>query len=230
MKEEDWKQAEPALSHIMVLKQGDNEPVTITGGSSDLQCVGIGTDAAVFVYTPLPSYAFKLYTQEALSKKQAEIDVYQALDGSPYFPVYYGDGERYIVISNESGMTLYDCLLNGVSVPRQVIDDVESARQFVRERGLNPRDIHLKNILLQNGRGKVLDVSEYVQDGNDKRWEHLAWAYDNFYPLIEGKKVPMSVLEAVKKRYYRQDPTNGSLVDFANRMTRLFTRKKDRKL
>lgn len=225
MKEDDWKQAEKALSLINVLKQGENEPVKIEGESSDIQCIGIGTDAAVFVYMPMPSYAYKLYTTEALSKKQSEIEVYQALVGSPYFPVYYGSGDRYIVISNESGITLYDCLLSGVPVPRQVIDDVDAARQFVRERGLNPRDIHLKNILLQDGRGKVLDVSEYVQNGNDKRWEHLAWAYDNFYPLIEGKKVPLTVLEAVKKRYYRLDSTNGSLMDFANRMKRLFTRK-----
>jgi len=222
MNKEDWKQAENALSCMEVMKQGTNDPVTIEGDSNELHCIGIGTDAAVFVYEPLPNYAYKLYAAEALPKKEAEISVYRSLQGSPYFPTFYGAGERYVAISRESGMTLYDCLLYGVPVPRQVIDDVEAARSFVREKGLNPRDIHLKNVLLQNGRGKVLDVSEYIQSGNDRRWEHLLWAYDNVYPLIEGKKLPLWVLEAVKNGYYRLDPSSANLQEFAERIRKLF--------
>lgn len=225
MNNDDWKQAENALSNIQVFKNGYNELVTIEGESDDLECIGVGTDAAVFVYKPIPTYAYKLYAVEALDKKQAEINVYQALAGSPYFPVFYGAGERYLVISNEKGLTLYDCLLQGVHIPKQVIDDVEAARVYVREKGLNPRDIHLKNVLLQDGRGKVLDVSEYIQGGNDHRWEHLVWGYDRFYPLIDGKKLPVSIIEAVKKRYYRLDPSKENLMDFAAHMKRLFFRK-----
>ncbi|WP_162927771.1 hypothetical protein [Bacillus sp. Y1] len=55
---------------------------------------------------------------------------------------------------------------------------------------MNPRDIHLKNILLQNGRAKVINVSEYMNKGNDHRWEDLKKAHDEFYPLIAGKAVP----------------------------------------
>ncbi len=225
MNHEHWKQAETALACMEVFKNGENDPVTIEGESDDLRCIGIGTDAAVFVYEPLPAYAFKLYAAEAQPKKEAEIKVYQELVGSPYFPVFYGAGERYVAISHESGFTLYDCLLYGVPVPRQVIDDVEAARSFVRSKGLNPRDIHLKNVLLQEGRGKVLDVSEYIQDGNDKRWEHLVWAYDNVYPLLEGKKLPLWVLEAVKNGYYRLDPSSVNMQEFADRIGRLFFRK-----
>ena len=225
MNEERWRQAETALDCMEVFKNGENDPVTIEGESDDLQCIGVGTDAAVFVFEPMPTFAYKLYAAEALPKKQAEIEVYRVLAGSPYFPVFYGAGERYVAISRESGLTLYDCLLYGVPVPRQAIEDVEAARTFVREKGLNPRDIHLKNVLLQDGRGKVLDVSEYVKDGNDKRWEHLVWAYDNVYPLLEGKKLPLWVLEAVKNGYYRLDPANGNLQDFAERIKRLFLRK-----
>ncbi len=225
MNNEQWKQAETALSCMEVIKNGDNNPVTINGESDDLQCIGIGTDAAVFVYEPMPTYAYKLYATQALPKKDAEIEVYRALVGSPYYPVFYGAGERYVVISHERGLTLYDCLLLGVPVPRQVIDDVEEARSFVREKDLNPRDIHLKNVLLQDGRAKVLDVSEYIHDGNDKRWEHLVWAYDNVYPLIEGRKLPLWVLDTVKNGYYRLDPSIENLQQFADRISRLFFRK-----
>ncbi|KHF37681.1 hypothetical protein CM49_00201 [Paenibacillus sp. P1XP2] len=89
MMNEEWKQAEPALSRMEVLKQGDNDPVSIVGESDDLYCIGVGTDAAVFVYEPLPAYAYKLYTEPALPKKQAETEVYHKLAGIPYFPVYY---------------------------------------------------------------------------------------------------------------------------------------------
>ncbi|UHA73432.1 serine/threonine protein kinase [Paenibacillus sp. 481] len=225
MYNEQWKQAETALARMEVIKNGVNDPVTIVGEADDLRCIGIGTDAAVFVYEHMPNYAYKLYATEALPKKEAEMEVYSALVGNPYFPEFYGSGDKYVAISHESGLTLYDCLLLGVPIPRQVIDDVEVARTFVREKGLNPRDIHLKNVLLQNGRGKVLDVSEYIQPGNDKRWEHLVWAYDNVYPLIEGKKMPIWVLDAVKNGYYHLDPSNINLQEFADRISRLFFRK-----
>ena len=68
------------------------------------------------------------------TKKEAEIKVYQELVGSPYFPVFYGAGERYVAISHESGFTLYDCLLYGMPVPRQVIDDVEAKTLLVQRR------------------------------------------------------------------------------------------------
>ena len=65
MNHEHWKQAETALACMEVFKNGENDPVTIEGESDDLRRIGIGTDAAVFVYEPLPAYAFKLYVAEA---------------------------------------------------------------------------------------------------------------------------------------------------------------------
>ncbi|MBJ8193616.1 serine/threonine protein kinase, partial [Bacillus cereus] len=84
------------------------------------------------------------YSDMAIEKKDAEADVYERLRGSDFFPHYYGKGDKYIVISYESGITLLDCLLQGIPVPEQAILDVEKAREFVRSKGLNPRDIHLK--------------------------------------------------------------------------------------
>lgn len=166
---EEWKNAEKAICGIEVLANDNNEPVTVQGDTQGLHCIGIGTDAAVFLFQETPSFAFKVYTSEALTKKEIEASVYTKLHGSKYFAHYYGSGSNYLVISYEPGITLYDCLLQGKHIPKQVITDVENARDFVRTKGLNPRDIHLKNVLLQNGRGKVLDVSEYVKSGDDQR-------------------------------------------------------------
>src|SRR5690606_26217314 len=47
-----------------------------------------------------------------------------------------------LVLSYEEGKTLFDCILEGIHIPEQVIQDVEEAREYARSKGLNPRDIH----------------------------------------------------------------------------------------
>ncbi len=219
--EKDWKLAGQALKSLQVIGNDKNEPVMITGVSEKLRCVGVGTDAAVFCHVDLPGYAFKLYSDAALEKKAVEQAIYDRLKGSRYFPKCFGAGPNYLVMSYEEGITLYDCLLQGVIVPEQVIADVEDARAYVRSKGLNPRDIHLKNVIVQDGRAKVLDVSEYGQEGNDQRWEHLVWAYKHIYPMISGKRMPLWILESVKTWYYRVDQTGFKLEEFAQRASQL---------
>lgn len=90
--------------------------------------------------------------------------------------------------------------------------------------GAEPRDIHLKNVLMQDGRAKVLDVSEYVKEGDDKRWEHLVWAYHTFYSGISEVKVPSWILDTIKKWYYKLDNSNFNLEEFAQRASQLFSK------
>jgi len=196
-----WNKASESLSDIKVISNPKNQPVTIQGNSDELRCVGIGTDAAVFQSILAPTYAFKVYAEDRLHKIKAEEEVYQLIGDSAFFSTCFGAAENFLVLSYEEGTTLYDCLLQGIHIPKQVILDVEEAREYVRKQGLNPRDIHLKNILLQEGRAKILDVSEYIQSGNDYRWEHLMKAYDDYYHMIDGKSVPVWVLETIRKWY-----------------------------
>jgi len=220
----NWMAADVLLRQVVVTGSERNDKVTIDGVPAGLRCIGIGTDAAVFTWDEAPGYAYKIYSDLAAPKRETERDVYERLRGIPFYPVYYGEGTNYIVISHERGVTLQDCLIEGIPVPEQVIVDVEEARALVRERGLNPRDIHLKNVLLQEGRAKVIDVSEYVQEGNDKRWEHLVWAYRNFYPSIEGRKIPIWLLDMVKNGYMQLDQANINLDELGQRISRLMER------
>jgi len=196
------------LSQIKVTSNTENKPVTIHGSAADLRCIGVGTDAAVFQYIHNPTYAFKLFADDKKRKIQTEASVFEVLAGASYFPKCYDANDRYLVLSFESGITLYDCLIQGIRIPYQVIEDVEKAREYARENHLNPRDIHLKNIILQNGRGKVIDVSEYMNQGNDHRWEHLKKAHDEFYPLIEGKAVPSALLETIQRCYNKRQSSS----------------------
>ncbi|QKY68421.1 serine/threonine protein kinase [Lentibacillus sp. CBA3610] len=224
--ENDWTKAHDSLSRITVFSNPNNEPVTISGHSDDLKCVGVGTDAAVFHYRYASSYAFKIYAEDKTDKIQTERNIYNLLGDSACFPVCFAADAHYLVLSYEYGVTLQDCLLQGIHIPEQVVWDVEVAREHVREKGLNPRDMHLKNILLQNGRAKIIDVSEYMQPGNDLRWEHLKSAYEAYYHLIDGRVVPFWLLETVRKWYNQRKKDFSSFDEFMKSVLKLFTFRK----
>lgn len=212
--ENDWDIVADALNEITVHSNPNNEPVTVHGYSDDLTCIGVGTDAAVFRSDRAPAYAFKLYAEDKVSKIEIEKEVYNKIGHSPYFATCYGASEKFLVLSYEEGTTLFECLLRGIHVPEQAIQDVENAREYIRNIGLNPRDIHLKNVLLHNGRAIILDVSEYVLSGNDFRWEHLKKAYDEFYHLFDGKAVPYWLLEVIRKWYNHWQKQSSSFDEF----------------
>ncbi|SDJ14437.1 serine/threonine protein kinase [Salimicrobium halophilum] len=217
--DDGWKQAIPLLLDLKVWENPDNQPVGISGVPEGLRCIGVGTDAAVFQADDAPQYAFKVYAREKSEKLNVEESIYARLRGSQYFPVCFGSGETFLVISYEEGPTLLECLLQGIPIPEQVVKDVEAARDLVRRKGLNPRDIHLKNVLLQDGRAKILDVSEYIKNGDDRRWEYLTRAYQDYYHLIEGKKVPLWLAEAVRT-WYHQAGDDFSYESFMKKITR----------
>ncbi|WP_112180522.1 MULTISPECIES: serine/threonine protein kinase [Paraliobacillus] len=199
--EKDFTSVDKLFSTIKVTSNANNRPVTIHGSAKELRCIGVGTDAAVFQLLSVPTHAFKLYADDKRMKIETEESVYQRLEGSRFFSKCYGSTDRYLVVDFESGITLYDCLLQGIPIPKQVMDDVEEARKFAREADLNPRDIHFKNVILQNGRAKIIDVSEYLEQGDDSRWEHLNLAYNEHYHLIKGKAIPSWILETIPKWY-----------------------------
>lgn len=212
--EKIWEAAAKSLSNIKVTASSDNEPVRLEGTAKDFRCIGVGTDAAVFQSLTSPEFAFKVFAEGKQAKLHAEAEVYGRISSSFYFTRCYGVVGRILVLKYEEGLTLFDCLLQGIQISEQVIRDVEDARQYIRQIGLNPRDIHLKNILLQNGRAKLLDVSEYIKPGNDYRWEHLKKAYEEFYPIIDSKPVPFWLLETVRKWYHHWNHYSSSFEEF----------------
>lgn len=221
----DWEIAIDSISKVTVLSNLNNEPVTILTIPGDLKCIGKGTDAAVFQSLALPKYAFKIFSKEKLNKVAIEANVYRILGSSPYFSTCYASYKNFLVLSYEEGITLYDCILRGIHIPKQVINDVEEARIYVKSKGLNPRDIHLKNILLQNGRAKIIDVSEYVNPGNDFRWEHLKQAYEQYYHLIDRNPVPLWLVETVRKLYNQREKVFTSENDFNKVILKLLNKK-----
>ncbi|SDY26493.1 hypothetical protein [Thermoactinomyces sp. DSM 45892] len=202
-----------------------NLPVTDIHIPPELRLIGTGTDAIVVQDPRDISVVYKLFHPDRLWKKDNEWTSYQKLGESPYFAKCYGNEEHYLILSYESGLTLLECLEQGVEIPEQVLEDVDEARAYARSVGLNPRDIHLKNVFLQEGRAKLIDISEYVIPGNDHRWDHLVEGYRQFYPLIRGMKIPKWMIEYVKKLYLDQNGKKNSfsVSEFGKRLFRLFS-------
>ena len=213
---------EQALRAIRIRALASNEPIVIEHIPAPLRLLGSGTDAVVVQHPGLPERAFKIYAPETIACLVDEYHAYQRLAGSPYFAACLGRGDFYLVLSYEPGPTLYECLVQGIPVPEQAMADVEAARRYARTVGLHPKDIHLKNVLLQGDRARILDVSKYVAPGDEDRvWDHLAEGYRRFYPLIRGRRIPVWVIETVKRRYKAQPQEQFSLDLFGARMLRV---------
>ncbi len=223
--ENDWDKVIGSLSKIKVFSSPNNEPVTITGDDDDLKCIGVGTDAAVFQSVSVPAYAFKLYAKDKVHKVKVEANVYRVLGESSFFPTCFASYDEFLVLSYEEGKTLFDCILQGIHIPAQVVNEVEDAREYVRYKGLNPRDIHLKNILLQSGRTKIIDVSEYTLPGNDFRWEHIKKGYEQYYHLIDGKSVPFWLVQTIRKWYNQQENNSSLYEEFTKTILKLLYKK-----
>lgn len=199
----DREKLEKDLDKMIIHANPQNKRVMIGKIPPVFQVVGVGTDAVVVSHPMLPGKVIKVFAPEKVHKKRREWKVYQQLGEHPNFTRCYGHGKNYLILDYEEGPTLYQCLEEGIPIPKQVIKEVDEARHYARKQGLNPRDIHLNNILLQNGHAKLLDVSEYLLPGNDRRWELLRWGYIYFYPLIRGRKVPKWLIISVKNGYYQ---------------------------
>jgi hypothetical protein len=200
-KDEKWKPIASELKKIRVCTHPDNRRVSVGELPPGFVLVGRGTDAAVVSHADWPGVVFKVYGADRLYKKQDEAAVYRRLGESPHFCRYLGQGDGFLVLSHEQGPTLYECLEKGIAIPPQAVEDVERIREYVRSVGLNPKGIHLRNVLLVNGRAKMVDVAEFLKPGNDRRWELLARGYRTLYPLIRGRKVPAWLLNLFKETY-----------------------------
>jgi len=196
------------LRDVQLESTSPDDPVVVRYIPKPWELVGTGNYAGVFAHPDYPDVVVKLYAPGRPGIEQ-ERQVYRKLDASRYFPVCYQAGERYLVLKRMRGISLYDCVMYGIPIPPQVIEDVEEAMAEARAKGLYPHDVHGKNVLMYQGRGYLIDVSDYYQQQFDSKWHDLRRAYYRIYlPFLKDRrwKVPRWLLEVVRKgyRYYRK--------------------------
>lgn len=207
------------LQEVKLESESPDDPVVVRHIPEPWALVGTGNYAAVFEHPDFPDIVVKVYAP-GRPGIQEEAAVYEKLGDSPYFPACYMIGENFLALKRMRGIPLFDCVRYGIPIPRQVIDDVEQAIQEARAKGLYPQDIHGKNVLMYQGRGYLIDVSDYGRERQDTKWQDLRKAYDRFYePYLRdrGWKIPLWLLNAIRKGYRLYKKVKGSRKELAGK-------------
>lgn len=192
------------LPHLHVASINPRDPVKVYALPSPWEIVGTGNYAAVFSHPRFPDLVVKIYAP-GRSGIESEIEVYQHLGEHPAFSQCFYSEVPFLILKRINGITLYDCVHEGIFIPEQVILDIDAALEYAKQRGLRPHDVHGRNVILSHGRGVVIDVSDFLHQGLIARsWIDLRWAYYAIYQPVIARfswRVPYSLLNLVRKCY-----------------------------
>ncbi len=92
----------------------------------------------------------------------------------------------------------------GLPIPKQVILDIDEALDYAQSHGLYPHDVHGRNVMMYQGRGLVVDVSDFLHIEPCSKWKDLKRAYYWLYlPLLYPfrLRLPYFVLNVIRKSY-----------------------------
>jgi hypothetical protein len=193
------------LPQLKIESVEPHDPIVVHFCPQPWQLVGRGNYAAVFFHPTYPHQVVKIYAsgREGFAE---EVEVYQRLGKHPAYSQCYYSAEPFLVLKRLYGVTLYDCMMNGYRIPKQVILDIDQALEYAIGRGLHPHDVHGRNVMMHNGRGLVVDISDFLHSDPCHAWEHLKISYYWLYrPLISplNLKIPPSLLDTIRHSYRR---------------------------
>ncbi|WP_426450143.1 serine/threonine protein kinase [Paenibacillus sp. S-38] len=191
------------LPGLSVASEHLHEPVVVHRLPKPWKLVGAGNYAVVVSHPDYPRLVIKIYAP-GRPGLQEEAEVYRRLGRHPAYSECYHYGGNYLVLRRLEGVTLYDCVRRGIPIPRRVIEDIDEALAYASARGLRPHDVHGKNVMMKEGRGMVVDVSDFLKTDECRMWPDLKKAYDRFYlrvPLLHRIPVPDFVMNAVRRGY-----------------------------
>ncbi|MDE5415805.1 protein kinase family protein [Alkalihalobacterium chitinilyticum] len=168
----------------------------------DLRLVGVGKSAAVFNINST-GLALKVFHPLFHHLAVEEAEIYRSLEQIPYYPTLHESGSNYIVIDLIEGSTLYQCLNQGIEVSDQIIYEVDHALMLARDKGLNPSDVHLKNIFITtSGNIMIVDVARFKQVQYCPKWTDTKKAFFKYYQKgIIPKKMPTILLDTIGTLY-----------------------------
>ncbi len=171
-----------------------HNPVVVHHLPKPWQLLGRGNYAAVVYHPDYPEQVVKIYAPGRPGFLE-EVEVYRRLGSHPAFSECLYAVEGFLVLKRLHGVTLYDCVHQGLPIPEQVIRDIDQALDYARERGLHPHDVHGRNVMMLDGKGLVVDVSVFLDEETCSKWNNLKRAYYllylpyNFIRIIPGQYV-----------------------------------------
>ncbi len=195
---------EPELPPQLRIESVDpRDPVVPRHVPAQWRVLGAGNYAAVLAHPEHPELVVKVYAP-GRPGLEAEIEVYRRLGRHPAYSACLHAGGGYLVLERLHGVTLYDAVHRGLPIPERVIRDIDEALDYARGRGLHPHDVHGRNVMMHEGRGLVVDVSDFLECHDCSKWRDLRRGYYGFYrPLLMPLRlrVPYAVLDLVRAGY-----------------------------
>lgn len=191
------------LSNAQIYSEDPTDPIVAKDIPDPWKLLGTGNFAAVLCHPDYKGLVVKVYAPGRPGLK-AEARVYRKIGRHKAYSECYYVGENYLILKRINGRTLYDCFKNGVYIPEQAIKDIEKALKYARKLGLYPHDVHGKNVMVVNGRGVVVDISDFYKNVYCPMWKDLKNAYYRFYLPFFSRycvKMPSIVLETLRKGY-----------------------------
>ncbi|MFC4777909.1 serine/threonine protein kinase [Paenibacillus sp. GCM10023252] len=192
---------------LQLMSESDCEPIKVTHTPKPWKVLGAGNYAGVFAHPDWEDAVVKVYAP-GREGWESELEVYSKLGSHPAYSECYGSGihqgRQYLILKRIRGMTLYNCVLHGILIPQSVIHDIDEALDYARTQGLHPHDVHGKNIMIADGRGLVVDVSDFLKEQPCGMWDDLKKAYNRIYmPFLSRRTVPVPewVMDGVRKGY-----------------------------
>ncbi|ESA33899.1 serine threonine protein kinase [Leptolyngbya sp. Heron Island J] len=181
-----------------------HDPVEVRYMPAPWKLLGTGNYAAVFNHPNYPELVVKMYAPGRPGFED-EVEVYRRIGSHPAFSQCFYARDNFLILKRLQGVTLYNCLNRGFRIPSQVISDIDRALDYARSRGLRPHDVHGKNVMMHEGEGLVVDISDFLREGSGLAWDDLKKFYYWVYrPLLSPLRIriPLTLLD-ISRRVYR---------------------------
>ncbi|KEZ48366.1 serine/threonine protein kinase [Metabacillus indicus] len=177
----------------------------LLGHDPSLTFIGAGRSAFVFKLSG-EEKALKVFFPDFTHIAQEEADIYRTLQGIKYYPSLYEAGKNFLVIDYIEGSTLFECVSSGISITDEHIAEVDSALLSAKMRGLNPSDIHLRNIFItSDGSIMMIDVARFRQKKDCTQWNDLKTAFHKYYrKAYFPKKIPAALMNVIAALYKKK--------------------------
>lgn len=179
--------------------------VLLNDKDPSLEFIGAGRSAFVFKIHSTDK-VIKVFFPQFTKVAKEEAEIYKVLSDTPYYPNLYDSGCNYLVIDYVKGNTLFSCLEKGLPITKENIKEIDHALKLARSKGLNPSDVHLRNIFLTpSGSIKMIDVARYRQTKKCSQWNDLKTAFFKLYShRVCPKKFPALLLNIIALLYKKK--------------------------
>lgn len=180
-----------------------HDPIEVHYIPAPWQLLGTGNYAAVFAHPDYSDQVVKIYAPNRPGFED-EVEVYRRIGSHPAFSQCFYAQDDFLILKRLRGVTLFDCLHQRLRIPVQVIVDIDRALDYTRSQGLNPRDVHGKNVMMHEGRGLVVDISDFLEEGlGSARTDFKKFYYWIYRPFLSPARIciPLGILNFSRRAY-----------------------------